>query len=62
MAEKKQQQPKHPPTSRSGVDEGTTRSTDETRKSDRPVEEEDIFGGHERTERYQDVESGGAKP
>lgn len=58
----KQHQPKHPTTSRSGVAEGETRSTDATRKPDRPVDEEDVFGGHERTQKNDDVESGGAKP
>jgi len=62
MADDKPRRPEHSKVSKSGMEEGSTRGTDETRKADRPVKEEDVFGGHERTERYQDVKSGGTKP
>jgi len=42
---------------KSGLKEGETPSTDSTRKPDRPTEEEDVFGGVERTKKNE----GGAK-
>ena len=58
-------EPRQPPSdqdAKSGVKPGETPTTDGTRKPDRPVEEEDVFGGHERTDKTTDVESGSAKP
>jgi hypothetical protein len=45
-----------------GVKDGETANTDHTRRPDRPVEEEDVFGGAERAKKGDDVESGNAKP
>lgn len=56
------QQPPHEPNAKSGVTPGETQNTDRSRRPDRPVEEEDIFGGVERAKKGEDVESGGAKP
>ena len=47
---------------KSGVRPGATSNTDQTRRPDRPVEEEDVFGGAERARKGQDVESNGTKP
>ncbi|HYD86709.1 MAG TPA: hypothetical protein VEA80_04480 [Vitreimonas sp.] len=60
MAEPRQPEPA--PSAKTGVKSGQTRSTDATRKPKRPIEEEDVFGGAERTKKNEDVESGGAKP
>jgi hypothetical protein len=48
--------------SKSGVVPGETPTTDATRRPDRPVDEEDVFGGAERTHKGEDVESENAKP
>lgn len=56
------QQPPREPDAKSGVMPGGTPSTDKTRKSDRPVEEEDVFGGAERTQKGEDVQSESTKP
>lgn len=55
-------QPKSEENAKAGVKPGATPNTDQSRKPDRPVEEEDVFGGHERTDKTKDVESGGTKP
>jgi hypothetical protein len=60
MAEPRQ--PERAEHAKSGVKPGATPSTDASRKPDRPVEEEDVFGGAERTQKGEDVQSGGAKP
>lgn len=54
-------QPESAPASKAGVKPGSTPNTDQTRKSDRPVEEHDAFGGAERTHN-EDVKSPDAKP
>jgi hypothetical protein len=54
--------PKSEKNAKSGVKPGATPNTDDTRKPDRPVDEEDVFGGHERTQKGDDVKSGGTKP
>jgi len=56
------QQPPREPNAKSGVTPGETPSTDKTRKPDRPVEEEDVFGGAERAHKGEDVQSESAKP
>lgn len=56
MSERDNDQPK------SGVEDGETRNTDQTRTPDRPADEEDVFGGAERTRKGKDVCSDGAKP
>jgi len=55
-------QPEEPHHAKTGVKSGDTRTTDATRKPVRPVEEEDVFGGAERTKKNEEVESGGTKP
>lgn len=60
MAEPRQ--PEGSKDAKSGVTPGDTPSTDATRKPDRPVEEEDVFGGAERTHKGEDVQSDKAKP
>jgi hypothetical protein len=60
MAEPRQ--PESAKHAKSGIEPGATPNTDKTRKPDRPIEEEDVFGGHERTDKTKDVESGGTKP
>jgi hypothetical protein len=60
MAEPRQ--PERAKDAKSGVTPGETSNTDKTRKPDRPVEEEDVFGGAERTQKGQDVESPNSKP
>lgn len=56
------QQPPREPDAKSGVKPGETPNTDKTRKPDRPVDEEDVFGGHERTHKSEDVQSPATKP
>ena len=56
------QQPPREPDAKSGVKPGETPNTDKTRRPDRPVEEEDVFGGAERTHKGDDVQSESAKP
>lgn len=48
--------------SKTGVASGETPSTDATKRPDRPVDEEDVFGGAERTHKGERVESPGTKP
>lgn len=60
MAEPRQ--PESAENAKSGVKPGATPNTDQTRAPDRPVEEEDVFGGAERTQKGEDVKSGSAKP
>lgn len=55
-------QPESEKNAKSGVKPGATPNTDKTRKPDRPVEEEDVFGGAERTQKGEDVQSDSAKP
>lgn len=47
---------------KSGITPGETPNTDKTRKPDRPVDEEDVFGGAERTHKNEDVQSDSVKP
>lgn len=56
------QQPPREPDAKSGVTPGETPSTDKTRTPDRPVEEEDVFGGAERAHKGEPVSSSNAKP
>lgn len=56
------QQPPREPDAKTGVTPGETPNTDKTRTPDRPVEEEDVFGGAERTHKGEDVQSENAKP
>lgn len=60
MAEPRQ--PENEKNAKSGITPGETPTTDKSRKPDRPVEEEDVFGGAERTQKGQDVESPNSKP
>jgi len=60
MAEPRQ--PQSDTNAKSGVKPGATPNTDATRKPDRPVDEEDVFGGAERTHKGEEVESDNAKP
>ncbi len=60
MAEPRQ--PESAENAKSGLKPGATPNTDATRKPDRPVEEEDVFGGAERTHKGEDVASENAKP
>ncbi|GIK50006.1 MAG: hypothetical protein KJZ75_01790 [Hyphomonadaceae bacterium] len=56
---------KHPEaskTARAGVKPGETPNTDASRRPGRPVDEEDVFGGAERTKKTKNVKSGSAKP
>lgn len=62
MADRKPQQPKDAAKSRAGVNDGETPNTDHTRAPDRPVDEEDVFGGHERVDKTDNVDSRGTKP
>lgn len=55
-------QPESSKAAKSGVKPGVTPNTDGSREPDRPVEEEDVFGGHERTQKGEDVSSSGTKP
>lgn len=54
-------QPKKPEGSKSGLKPGSTPNTDASRKGDRPVEDNDMFGGAERTGKN-DTHSDKAKP
>jgi hypothetical protein len=58
----KPRQPERAKGAKSGVEPGTTPSTDKTRVPKRPIEEEDIFGGVERSQRGQPVEGEKTKP
>ena len=60
MAEPRQ--PESEKHAKSGLKPGATPNTDHTRKPDRPVDEEDVFGGAERTQKGEDVKSDAAKP
>ena len=60
MAEPRQ--PERAKTARSGVKPGSTPNTDKTRAPDRPIEEEDVFGGAERSQKSQPVEGDKTKP
>lgn len=55
-------QPKSDANAKSGVEPGETPNTDASSKPDRPVDEEDVFGGAERTHKGEDVASDSAKP
>ncbi len=55
-------QPKSEKTAKSGVEPGSTPSTPGPKGGDRPVPEEDIFGGAERVRKGKDVSSPNAKP
>lgn len=56
------QQPEHAHGAKSGVKPGATPNTAGPKGGDRPVEEEDVFGGAERAKKNEDVESNNAKP
>lgn len=60
MAEPRQ--PESEKNAKAGVKPGATPNTDGSRKPDRPVEEEDVFGGAERTQKGEGVKSSGTKP
>ncbi|MBC7767358.1 MAG: hypothetical protein H7124_01075 [Phycisphaerales bacterium] len=55
-------QPENAPNAKTGVQPGETPSAPKSGGPKRPVEEEDVFGGAERTKKNEDVESGNAKP
>lgn len=55
-------QPASSDAAKSGLEPGSTPSTDDTRRPDRPIDEEDVFGGHERTHKNGPVKSTGEKP
>lgn len=57
-----QYRPKPGEGAKSGVKDGETPNTDRTRAPDRPIEEEDVFGGAERAKKGEDVQSEGVKP
>jgi hypothetical protein len=59
MAEPRQ--PESEKQAKSGVEPGATPNTDKTRRPDRPVEEEDVFGGAERAKKGEPVKSEGTK-
>jgi hypothetical protein len=56
------QQPEHAKGAKSGVKEGATPTTPGPKGGDRPVEEEDVFGGAERAQKGEPVSSEKAKP
>lgn len=58
----KPRQPKSVKGAKSGVKPGETPSTPGPKGAKRPVDEEDIFGGIERTQRGEPVDSKNAKP
>lgn len=60
MAEPRQ--PDNEKNAKAGVKPGGTPNTDGSRKLNRPIEEEDVFGGAERTQKGEDVKSSGTKP
>jgi hypothetical protein len=47
---------------KSGVEPGETPNTSGAKDNKRPVEEEDVFGGAERSQKGEPVESNNAKP
>ncbi|MGD9979274.1 MAG: hypothetical protein AB7H66_04780 [Hyphomonadaceae bacterium] len=60
MAE--QRQPEREKEARSGVKPGETPNTPGPKGGKRPVEEEDVFGGAERAQKGQRVDSPNTKP
>lgn len=60
MAEPRQ--PESANNAKSGLKPGATPNTDGSRKPDRPVEEEDVFGGAERAQKGETPSSPNAKP
>jgi hypothetical protein len=56
------EQPPREPEAKSGVRPGERPSTDKTRMPNRPIDEEDVFGGAERTHKGEPVSSPNAKP
>lgn len=60
MAEPRQ--PESQKNAKSGVKPGETPSTPGPKGGDRPVPEEDVFGGAERVRKGKDVRSENAKP
>jgi hypothetical protein len=55
-------QPEDAKNAKSGAEPGATPNTDKSRNPDRPVDGEDVFGGHERTQKNEDVQSPAQKP
>jgi hypothetical protein len=60
MAEPRQ--PDREKNAKSGVEPGETPNTTGPKGGDRPVEEEDVFGGAERAQKGEPVSSPNAKP
>jgi hypothetical protein len=58
----KPRQPQSAKGAKSGVKPGATPSTPGPKGGKRPVDEEDIFGGIERTQKGEHVDSKNAKP
>lgn len=56
------QQPDREPKANTGVTPGETPNTTGSKNPDRPVQEEDVFGGAERVRKGKDVKSPNAKP
>lgn len=56
------QQPAREKNAKTGVKPGSTPSTPGPKGGDRPVEEEDVFGGAERAQKGEPVSSPNAKP
>jgi hypothetical protein len=56
------QQPPREPNAKTGVEPGDTPNTPGPKGGKRPVEEEDVFGGAERTHKGEPVSSPNAKP
>lgn len=56
------QQPPHEPKAKSGVKPGQGAHKPDRVDPQRPVDEEDIFGGAERTDKTESVRSDHAKP
>jgi hypothetical protein len=54
--------PKSSEQAKSGVKPGATPSTPGPKGAKRPIEEEDVFGGDERAQKGQPVESPNTKP
>ena len=55
-------QPENEKGAKSGVEPGETPNTPGPKGGDRPVSEEDVFGGAERVRKGKDVSSPDAKP
>jgi hypothetical protein len=58
----KPHQPSHPESTKSGVKDGETSNTPGPKGAKRPVDEEDVFGGAERAQKGEPVNSSNTKP